>query len=320
MAATSYSLAGIHLPQNPRLTHALRVASFIFSCLVLLITPLLLIQNTPLILAVLFALTAGSLLFHATEKSSPAVKFIFPLIHLLCGALVSLICLGALIGLIRSLNPRVALSFLGLGVSLMLPYVKTPNFRFRTAQGLAFFVLVATAIPLLTQVYQLLLPPVSRVTTLTPFSQSLALLLLCQAILLRWPGRGVVGVFATQSLNSMYALRLLLVSLASAPFIGAAALLLAPAASPSLAQVTATTVVLYIALSTILAWLNLKLLYRHELEHFVMQEELRVHNIHLKLSAEDMAAQVQQLESTSQQYVSKLNYQDNFRDLAESLG
>ena len=118
----------------------------------------------------------------------------------------------------------------------------------------------------------------------------------------------------------MYALRLLLVSLASAPFIGAAALLLAPAASPSLAQVTATTVVLYIALSTILAWLNLKLLYRHELEHFVMQEELRVHNIHLKLSAEDMAAQVQQLESTSQQYVSKLNYQDNFRDLAESLG
>lgn len=87
-----------------------------------------------------------------------------------------------------------------------------------------------------------------------------------------------------------------------------------------LPETTAIIVVLFMVLSAFLAWLNLKLLYQHELEHFVMQEELRIHNINLQLSNEDLAAKMQELETTRKQYASKLTYQDNFRDLAETLG
>ena len=75
-----------------------------------------------------------------------------------------------------------------------------------------------------------------------------------------------------------------------------------------------------VVVAVVMAWFNIKLLYKLELERFAMKEELRIHNIHLKLSNEDMAIKMDELEKAKQKYASHLNYQDKFMDIVETLG
>lgn len=75
MPSSGYSTSGIHLPQDRHLIHALKTCSVILSSAILLIGFSLAFLNTSLPVVVMFTLSAGSLLLHATDHSSPTVKF-----------------------------------------------------------------------------------------------------------------------------------------------------------------------------------------------------------------------------------------------------
>jgi ABC-type transport system involved in cytochrome bd biosynthesis fused ATPase/permease subunit len=84
-------------------------------------------------------------------------------------------------------------------------------------------------------------------------------------------------------------------------------------------EATAVLIVLLIVLTIIFSWINIRLLYRFELERFVMKEELRVHNIDLKLGNEELADKMTKLQETTKEYADKLSNQEKYKDVTSNL-
>lgn len=72
-------------------------------------------------------------------------------------------------------------------------------------------------------------------------------------------------------------------------------------------------------LSTCFAWLDTKLVYKIELERFLMREQLKIHNISLALGNEDLANKVDALKKKHDEAIDKLNNKEKYREVVGSL-
>lgn len=210
------------------------------------------------------------------------------------------------------------MSFILIGLALILPYTNILH-RFHFVHSFSFTVMVIQSIPLLGFLYRLLSPGLSTHILYISTDEALLVFLLCHAILLRWPDRGFVGMFTIDTASSVFAFRLLIINFLLTPVVGIVSLLGARLFGYTSPETIAVFAVLLMGIGAVLSWFSISLLYRLELEHFLMKEELRVHNIDLKLGEEEMAAKAAALAETNKEYAKKLTYQDTYKDLAERL-
>jgi predicted membrane protein len=164
-----------------------------------------------------------------------------------------------------------------------------------------------------------MLAPAKLHLTYMPFNSSAIFVLLCISILLRWPDRGFVGIFTTDSISSKFSLRLLFINLIVTFIIGIIILIGMKKETYSAFEVIAVLIISFMLLSSVFAWINLKLLYRYELERFIMKEELRVHNITVNLDTEDLTDKMVELEDKNKEIADKLSSRNRLMDINENL-
>jgi hypothetical protein len=302
MPDSQYSLTDLYLPERKKLTSLLKRLSFFLGLSVLVICvfyllslPFLAPVQISLLALVAFILAVTSLL---TDK----------LISTLSGVLVLLTGVFQL-----SSGFSVGICFILISVALILPRLKI-NRRFRPSQLLILLVLIVNAVSVLGHTYQAFSHFPSTLA-LNPLNISLIFIFLCISAAFHWPGRGFLGVFTTDTVSSMFALRLLMANMFIVFILGLLVLLVFEHKLLDPRDALALFIIVIIVLSSFLSWLNIKLLYKFELERFVMKEELRIHNIRLKLGNEDLTAKMSELKQANQEYAGKLKYRDIISNL-----
>lgn len=329
MKESSYSLSKIHLPEDKVVVKGLQKMSALAAILAIMGAILVLVTANTLALSIVaFIFAAASILLETKLEvsltsigSSKSQKTFFSIICLVCSVIVFSI------GGIQLFNAAVSgrggegvgigFCLLLIGLALMLARIKTPK-RFYAIDALVFIVLIINSIMVLSNAYQLLSIARPQLYFIS-FGPAIIFVLLCISILLRWPGRGFVGMFATDSISSKFSLRLLVVSLGTSFLLGLIIIIgMKNEIYPSYGAV-AILVIVFMTLSALIAWINLKLLYKFELERFLMKEELRVHNISINLNNEELISKMTELEGTKNEYAQKLNYQKKVLDIADNL-
>lgn len=302
MTDSHYSLTDLYLPERKKLTSFLKALSkyitfaILFICLGLIFQDILAgaLINSPLMILA-FILSSASLL---SDK----------LAAIICGTMVFLIGVLLIPG---TLSLGLCLSLIGL--ALILPRFKI-NHRFRPSQLIILLVLIINSTSILGYVYQSL-SNFPSVLMSNPAYISAVFVLLCIASAFRWPGRGFLGVFTTDTVSSMFSLRLLLINISVISLLGLLTLVGVEYKIYNPRDAIALFVVSITVLSAALSWLNIKLLYKFELERFVMKEELKIHNIGLKLGNEDLTEKMSELKEANKEYVGKLKYRDIITNL-----
>jgi hypothetical protein len=269
-----------------------------------------LIKGVTLPEATLFLLTAAPLTARLTAKTPKVFQFWMRLIPIVCGGLV-------LAGDVLFVHNQVSLiCFLMAGLAIMLPRT-TIRHRFHAVQLLALLVMIVgwTAVTAGIYRYIVQLPMIH----FEYISLNLAILftLLGEAVLLRWPNRGWVGIFNSDTLASIMAFRLLIINALVVPVIALGGVIFSKITGWNVYETGIAVVMLQIVVLVLFTWLNVRVLYRFELEHLVFKEALNIHNAGLKFNYEQLEAKVTDLETAKQKYAENLNYQERFRNLAD---
>jgi hypothetical protein len=126
-------------------------------------------------------------------------------------------------------------------------------------------------------------------------------------------------MFTTDSISSMFAFELLIVNIIIIFILGFLSLVGVRMGVYASYEATAVLIMLIIVFAILFAWFNIRLLYRFELERFVMKEELRVHNIDLKLGNEELAGKMTKLQEKAKEYADKLSNQEKYKDITDNL-
>jgi hypothetical protein len=232
---------------------------------------------------------------------------------------VSLVCSWAVlaIGIFQLVTFGMGFGFAPIGLALVLPHTKVDH-RFHYVHFLAYLSLVMNCAAILGFAYQWLSPLKFQLVYVPPDIAAISVFL-SMAALFKWPARGLVGVFTSDSVSSMYALRLLFINVIVILLTGLVTLAGAKVGMYSPGEAVMMFAVALVVISTTLAWVNVRLLYRFELERLVMKEELRVHNISLKLGNEELTNNVTRLKETNEEYAGKLSHRDKYGDIIGSL-
>jgi hypothetical protein len=327
MSESTYSLGKIHLPENKRLTSVLQRLSLLVSLLAfafgigaLFSSPVI---GFVVILASIPLFIEGKLGYSLQAKDNiPGyLKKTLLVVSISCSTLVFLAGIIFIFSsnpaYVKQVNLSIDFSFLLIGLGLILSRTKFPN-RFKVIQSLVFAILIINFTVILKYLY-LQLAPTGTSISHAPINLEITLVLLCMAILLRWPARGLVGMFTTDSISSLYALKLLILNVLAIFILGFIILAGIKMGIFVLYEAIAILIASLIVLAVVFAWINIRLLYRFELERFVMKEELRVHNISLKLGNEDLAGKMMELQERNKEYVDKLSNQEKYKDAVASL-
>jgi hypothetical protein len=327
MSESTYSLGKIHLPENKKLTGILQRLSLLIALLALVFGIGALFSSPIIAFVIILAsiplFIEGEFGYSLQAKNSPPgyLKKILLVVSILCSLLVFLAGILFIFGSnlihVKQINLSIAFNFLLIGLGLFLPRTKFPH-RFHLVQSLAFAILIINSMVILEYLY-LQLAPVNTSISYAPLSLEITLVLLCLAMLLRWPARGLMGAFTTDSISSMYALKLLILNVLAIFILGFIILAGMRMEMFALYEAIAVLIILLIVLTIAFSWINIKLLYRFELERFVMKEELRVHNITLKLGNEDLTSKMTELQEANKEYIEKLNNQEKYKDVVSSL-
>jgi hypothetical protein len=327
MADNSYSLSKIHLPENKKLTGILQKLSLLISLLVLAFGLINLFFSpviaTVFILASIPLFIEGKLEhpFQSKSKTPELIKISFLSISFICSILIILAGILFLFGVgvnyVKQIDLSIGLSFLLIGISLVLPRAKS-SFRFHVIHLFAFIILAINSMAILGYLY-LQLSPIKINVPYTPLLLAIIFVLLCLAILLRSPARGLMAMFTTDSISSMFAFELLIVNIIIIFILGFLSLVGVRMGVYASYEATAVLIMLIIVFAILFAWFNIRLLYRFELERFVMKEELRVHNIDLKLGNEELAGKMTKLQEKAKEYADKLSNQEKYKDITDNL-
>lgn len=342
---SSYTFETIHFPQRLVLIRNLKRVSFLINDIVLFVSSVVFfawITNVAVLKiflfeklhitpesSVLFMLMGVSLLFgarrHLNDKNdAKRVKFpwwntIFPIfftgISLILG-LAGLIKVSDM-GLGLRITPIEGMCFFILGLSLIPPFTRIPH-RFHVTQLLVFIVSGLSMYVVLENVYQIFSGVMVGQSIFLPFPLALTFAFFCFGILLRWSNRGFFGNFTLDSIGSMFALRIFLINLLAAPLVAFLVLAVAPRGSYTVYETTSLIVIFLTFISSLLIWINVKLLYKYELEHLLMRESLRAHNIDLAADREKLDEKMFQLEQERQQYKAKLTMQSQWQDAVDT--
>jgi len=278
-------MVGIHLPENRKLVFGLKKISQVVSLVTL---GVMIIFGLVGLIEMISVTTLGFVFLVMAFIVDEKMSMIF-------GGLVFLTGLTAVFGLVA---PVVGGFFTAMGISFAVSQSKVGH-RFQLVQSIYLLLIVVSGVVVLGFAY--------KDTGFNFMSAGVACLFGLTGIvgIVKWPNRGFMGIFCADTTSTKYALRILVLKIG---LIFVSSLLI-------LAGVKGMIffVVFLAFLSVFLAWFNIKLLYKFELEHFLMKEALRVNNISIQMSMEE-------LEKEKGKYVNKLNYQDKYREMAESLG
>ena len=330
------SFANIHFPQRIDLIKKLRYGSFIINDIILLVSFLIFliwILGIPSLTSlffhtlsispfssVLFMLSGVTLLFGAkrhlisshedTEKENHAwwntyIPLLLAGITALMGFLNFLHIIGFVMPAIFRMPVFSGLSFFLIGVSLIPPFTRILH-RFHYTQFLQFIVNGLSVFIVLENVYQLFSSQPLQHIVYVPLPTAFLFSFFSFGILVRWSNRGFFGNLTLDATASVFALRLFLVNLLAAPVIAFLVLLLMKQTPYNIYQTLTVIVTIYTGVSCLLLWVNVKLLYRYELEHLLMRESLRSHNIDLTTEKEVLRKDIARLEQEKQQYAQKL--------------
>jgi hypothetical protein len=339
------ALANIHFPQRTDLIKRLRRISFVINDIVLLIAILLLLAwiiNIPSLStflfgklaiypfsSVLYILSGTTLLFGAKrhlmsthedakeDKDSwwrtwiplslaaiTAVLGFANVAHLTDAGVLSLFHVAPIGGL----------CFFLIGIALIPPFTRVRH-RFHFTQFFVFIVSGLSVFVVLESLYQRLSPLPTQQIVPIPLSSDLLLTIFCFSILLRWTNRGFLGNFTLDSSGSIFAFRLFALNLITAPLIALVVLFVLQKTHYNMYQILTVVVVCFTVISSAFLWVNVKLLYKYGLEHLLMRESLRAHNIDLAAEKEALRKRMVQLEQEKRQYQDKLNTQSTLRDV-----
>lgn len=343
----AYSFTNIEFPRQTKLIKRLRYVSFIINDIILFgsfvaITlwlinalgikiDLLDMLTIPPFIPILFIFAGSSLLFgakrHLLSKHYDADKedhnWWSPWIPI---ALAGLTAVGGLINLLH-LTDSGTLSFLHtstyggfcfflIGLALIPPFTHILH-RFHITQFFIYIVSGLNVFVVLESIYQLFSPLAAQHILQVPLLVAIVFVFFCFGILLRWSNRGFFGNFTLDSTVSLFALRLFLINLISGPLITFLVLLITQKSSYNLYQVITIVVSLFTSLASILLWVNVKLLYRYDLEHMLMRESLRAHNIDLTTEEETLRKRIAHIEQEKQQYLDKLSSEKVLQDVVD---
>ena len=318
---------GIHIPENTSLTSTLRQVSLGIG-----------LALTCSALVILFGWATNNLLLKSLLPSSPAISVTTTLGLLLCSAIIileekisekdylrqktkmSMGTLSAALGLIVialgvsqiQIEMGIGISLIALGAATVFARIKT-NHHYHIVHILILVALSLNSMAMLNHAYKIFFPISLKVPTV-PLNIAILFFLLCAAFSLRWPGRGFIGIFTTDTGSSMFAIRLLVVSVVSTSILGFIVLLGTKLGLYEDHEEVAIFAILLIILSTILSWLNSKLVYKMELERFLLREQLRIHNIDLTLGNEDLTTKMRGLEKRNEEFADKLDNREKLQD------
>jgi len=209
--------------------------------------------------------------------------------------------------------------FFLLGLALIPPYTSI-TYRFHITQFLIFIVNGLNVFVILESTYQLFSPLPAQQIAHVSLLAALSFVFFCFGILIRWSNRGFFGNFTLDSTASIFALRVFIINFISAPVFALIVFFFMQNTAYNVYQVLTIVVVGLSFISSILLWINVKLLYSHELEHLLMRESLRAHNVDLTKEEEELRKRMDQLEIEKKQYLDKLKSQDSWEDAVDRLG
>jgi hypothetical protein len=344
---SQYSFKGIYLPKRKLLTDRLQIASFAINDTVLIISISFLfvwfinIFGGNIVLPdqfsisplgrMLFIFSSISVFFSAKKHIySPDQKhlkrltwiLLIPIFFASITALFGFLSFTRLTSLFGmpfvQTTQYSGFCFFLIGLALIPPFTRISH-RFHVTQALLFIVIALNAIVILESVYQTLSPfPMQQIFSV-PLITAILLSLFCFGILCRWSNRGFVGNFTLDSVDSILALRLVLVIFVFVPLIGFLVLLLTQNTLYNVYEVVTLIVVFITITSFTILWINIQLLYNYDLEYFLMKEALRVYNIDLKLGKEKLEKEKGEIEKTNEEYRGKLNNQKQLEIITEGL-
>jgi hypothetical protein len=323
MPESNYSLGQIHLPENKKLTDTLQNLSLLLSLFVFIFGIITLFFSP--VIGVFFILTSFPLFVEGkignafqTKNIIPAyLKIFFILISVLSSLLIILAGVlfvsGFALIYAKQINQNIGFSLLLIGLGLLFPRLKFLG-RFHLAQLFAFIILIINSMVILESLYLQSLS-VKVVIPYTPLFLAITFVVSCLAIILRWSARGFMSMFTTDSISSRYAFESLIVNVITIFIVGYIISVLLRAGILASYEAIALLAILLIVFTITFAWINIRLLYRLELERFVMKEELKVHNINLQLGNEDLISKTKELQKKNSECVDKLDNRENYMDI-----
>ncbi len=359
MTYNEYSLSGIHLPENKNLISLLKKLSFIISFFILVISGVIFFgwivnislfkslffnsQPIPFVSVTAFALASTALLLEemlgpiaGPNKLSKKIQRLYFWASVFCGATVTLIGVMQMMGyfvsnnvgfdkiLNNNLGEKQAFANTGVciflfGLSLLISHIKASH-RFHAVHFFALNALVISSITILGYMYHLVFAfQYSQIARL-PLNTAIIVFFVSIALSLRWPARGFIGMFTTDSVSSKFSLSVLCLKVLLIYFLGIAVMVGSQMGIYNPYEALAIFAVLMTVLSLVMTWFNIKLLYKFELERFIMKEELRIHNIDLQLGNEELSDKMKRLKETNEEYSKKLDSRDKYEDVINSMG
>lgn len=352
MDGNTYSLSGIHLPENKALTKRLATISKTLSIVLLFcgatavvgwllrsaILQGVFFDSFPLdpMTAIALMLTTISLLLEDFPRFSvPKNKQWGKNVHLASTIILSILIIAIgiqhanyyfttnNIGLdkifFNSLDTKqqahiiISLNVVLVGLALLTARTRI-NHRYHLTQFLALCMLVISSTTILGYVYSPFFPSSFSRIVYMPLNAAVIFFLLSIAVSFRWSNRGFIGIFTVDSVSSNFSIQLLFSKVFFVAAVGFLSLIGAWIHVYNYHESIIVFAILTMTLSTCFAWLNTKLVYKIELERFLMREELKIHNISLALGNEELTSRMGDLEEEHKVIIDKLNNKEKYKD------
>ncbi len=226
--------------------------------------------------------------------------------------LVLIILFGVLSILSSQSNFYYGVALCVFGITMILLYTKLVHRHF-FSQLILFFTILLVALTFYESVYAVITKQDLH-TKVNQLMISALFIISCQSLLLSKPDRGFLGMLTIDSPSSRLSLRFL-IYLIVVPPVMSFALLTAGYMKLFDKELTIPLLIIFLNLMSLTVnWLNTKLLYKFELERYLIGEALRVNNIELEIKSEDLNIKVNELQREKDDVTQKVN---NSQSLSE---
>lgn len=312
------NISEVFLPSNLHAIKNLKLLSLLSGFLTIILSALLAYFNL-IDLYIALACVSGSALicFHLLRKPGK----ILTLPQKIAGLIVSTLICGFASGHVinSSFKDLYSLPLFCLVVSIFLLSVKLPH-RHHFSHLFAFAGVMISSFFFFLDVYIFFSEKLTLSSFYPEFSISLLLLLFSQTILFCKPDRGFLGMMTINTTSSKVALRFIFYFICIGPLLSLLVLLGEYGQIYSQETILPLLVILLTGTSIIMTWLNAKFLYKLELEKYLITEILRVNNVHLETSSDDLKTQIAKLELENKEITDKFDHRNRLKDIISARG
>jgi hypothetical protein len=325
MPEISYPTQNIHLPPHRASISTLQAISLIgsgviFLSALLLLTDLLFnlhlfTQELVTIPTILAFLASSAVIFLYKKNRKFRLLGVVPMIIGLLTLLSYTLPLPFLTFLSAG-SVNTGLFFVLIGLALFATILRIPH-RYHFRQLAVSLVLSISLFGFLDNMYHFIVTG-SITGGIATLLDSLLFFILSLSIIFMKPDRGFIGLFTTESRSSQLARMSFYYFITMPPLLGFLLLFGENLSILTPSGRLALLVVLVMLISIFVTWLNVRFLYRSEVEHFLMKEALRINNISLEMSATDLSSKVNELEKAKTEVTKKFDNQQSLVDIMDS--